>query len=124
MTLGKGCHRRLDLVPWESPSSMPANDGDDQRRQPLFHRTYMLRSKPDGASSPEMRQDKIRHIRGGMTSALHVEVRDLQGVADDEVAPGFDHVAHQRGEDLCRVLGIADFHLQQRAFTRVEGGAS
>jgi hypothetical protein len=54
------------------------------------------------------------HDGGGTVSVegrSDVEVRDLQGVADDEVAPWLDHVAHQRGEDLCCVLGIADFHL-------------
>ena len=31
----------------------------------------------------------------GKVSRSHVEVGDLQGVADDEVAAGFDDVAHE-----------------------------
>ena len=52
----------------------------------------------------------------------HVEVRDLQRVADDEVAARLDHVAHQRAEYLGGVLGVADLHLQQRAHRRIERG--
>src|SRR3546814_4785244 len=50
-----------------------------------------------------------------------VEVRDLEGVALDEVAAWLDLVAHQGGEYLARLLGVADPDLEQGAGLGIEG---
>ena len=46
--------------------------------------------------------------------ALRVNARQ-ECVLLDELAPWFDDVAHQLGEDLVRLGKVAQLHLQQRA---------
>src|SRR5688500_15462263 len=45
--------------------------------------------------------------------ALYVEVGDFERVVFDELAPRFDHVAHQRREDAVGGDCVLDPHLQQ-----------
>src|SRR6476619_2776408 len=51
---------------------------------------------------------------------LDVQVRDAQRIVLDELAAGFDHVAHQPGEDLVGDIGLRDFNAEQRAVGGVE----
>src|SRR5690606_38531717 len=51
-----------------------------------------------------------------------IEVRRLQGVVLDERPAWFDHVAHQRAENLIGGHGVLDADLQQPARLRVHGG--
>src|SRR5439155_1257199 len=63
-----------------------------------------------------------RSASRGPKPALHVEVGYLQRIADDELAPRLDHVAHEGAEHLGRLLTVADLDLQQRAERRIERG--
>ncbi len=44
---------------------------------------------------------------------LYVEVCDLECVRLNEVAAGFDDVAHEGREDFLGLVGVGDFDLQQ-----------
>ena len=44
-------------------------------------------------------------------AVLNVQIGDVEGVFLDEVAAGFDHVAHQAGEDFVGYVGLGDFDL-------------
>src|SRR4051794_2551463 len=50
----------------------------------------------------------------------HIQIRHVQRVLLDELAPWFNHVAHQLDEDVVGVVHLADLHLQQRARLAVE----
>src|SRR5947209_1908601 len=43
----------------------------------------------------------------------HIQIRHAQRVLLNELAPGFNHVAHQLDEDVVGVVHLADFHLQE-----------
>ena len=53
---------------------------------------------------------------------LDVQIGDGQGVALDEIAPGFDMVAHQRAEDLVGRDGVLDSYLGQAPGLGVDRG--
>src|SRR6185437_3827325 len=60
--------------------------------------------------------------RGGIRwRRLYVDVGG-QRIVLDEFAAGFDHVAHQLGEDVVGLVDLLDLHLQQRASFGVERG--
>jgi hypothetical protein len=43
---------------------------------------------------------------------LNVQIRNLQRIAYDKVAPRFYYIAHQGAEHFGRIFRISDFHLQ------------
>ena len=43
-----------------------------------------------------------------MAVGSHVEIGDVQGVVLDEIAPGFDQVAYQFGEQAVVVVALLD----------------
>jgi hypothetical protein len=47
-----------------------------------------------------------------MMLPLHIQVGDAEGVGLDEVAAGFDQVAHQGREGFLGRVGVADLDLQ------------
>ena len=53
---------------------------------------------------------------------LDVQVGDAERVVLDELAAGFDDVAHQAGENLVGDVGLGDFDPEQRAVGGVERG--
>src|SRR5690606_4325559 len=59
---------------------------------------------------------------GGAGTGSDIEVGHLQRVVLDELAARFDHVAHQRAEDLGGGDGVLDPHAQQAAGIRVDRG--
>ena len=52
----------------------------------------------------------------------NIQIGDLQGVFLDEVAAGFDDVAHQGGKHGVGVVAMGDLDLQQGAGFGVQGG--
>jgi hypothetical protein len=48
-----------------------------------------------------------------MNAGSDVEVADVEGVELDELAPGFDQIAHQRREQAVGLEGVLDPHLEQ-----------
>src|SRR5207342_2467292 len=56
------------------------------------------------------------------TRSSDVEVGDLQRIFFDELAARFDHVPHQRGEDLIGGHGVLYAYLQQAARFRIDRG--
>src|SRR5829696_1320663 len=52
--------------------------------------------------------------------ALHVQIRNAQRVRLNELAPRLHLVAHQLGEDVVGLVGLANLYLQERADVRVE----
>lgn len=58
----------------------------------------------------------------GGHGSLHVEVADVEGVFFDELPAGCDLIAHEDGEDVVGVGGIAQFDLEHLATFRVHGG--
>src|ERR1035441_5637418 len=70
-----------------------------------------------GSSGSCSNSSKLRSV---VTAAvLHVEVLYIQRVLFDELAPGLDILAHERGEDLFALDGVFQPHLQQRALLRI-----
>jgi hypothetical protein len=70
-----------------------------------------FRNKPQAepARRPDnQRQMPIRHL----PAPLHVQIRDAEGVGLDELAAGFDEVAHQGREGFFGQVLVADAHLQ------------
>ena len=57
-----------------------------------------------------------------MFSVSHVQVRDVQRILPDEVAPGLDDVAHEFGEDVVGLVEFGDFDAEQRADVGIERG--
>ena len=53
---------------------------------------------------------------------LHVQVRHVERVLADEVASGFDDVAHEFGEDVVGFVEFGDFHAKQRADVGIQRG--
>ncbi len=56
------------------------------------------------------------------TTSSNIQIRRPQGVGFDEVAPGFDFVAHEHGEHAVGFDSVVDLHAQQAAYGRVHGG--
>jgi len=54
------------------------------------------------------------------TQASGVKVLDVEGVLLDELAPRFDDIAHQLGEDIVGLGEIVDLDLKQIARLRVQ----
>ena len=61
-------------------------------------------------------------LRGGAGTGLNVQIGDVEGVGVDEVAAGFDEVAHQFGEQQIGFVDGLDLDLEQSAHVGIERG--
>src|SRR5690349_4700859 len=52
---------------------------------------------------------------------LNIEVADVQRVRLDELSARLDLVAHEGREDVVRLVGVLDLHLQERAALGIHG---